>query len=252
MPTFNISTAAAFVACAAGAKVAKHGNRAVTSSCGSADVLEAMGAWLDDSPEKLSEVFHQTGFTFLFAPHHHPAMRFVGPARRALGIRTVFNFLGPLSNPARAHAQLIGVFDPAMGRVMAEALQLLGTQRALVVHGLDGMDEISPCTTTSVTLLDGEQMQDLSWAPEYFGFEAILPQDVAPADTVEGNATLLREAISNADSPRAQAVVPNAGAVLWLARVAPSARVGAEMAREAIASGAATLKLESWIEATRA
>ena len=174
--SFNISTAAAIIACAAGARIAKHGNRAVTSSCGSADVLERLGVKIGGDPEQLSHTLETAHIVFLFAQAHHPAMRHVGKARKDLGVRTVFNQLGPLLNPAGANRQLIGVYDPGLMRSMGEALKLLGCERALIVHGKDGLDEISPVTDTEfVKVWDGKVSAGILTL-EDFGLAPIAPQ----------------------------------------------------------------------------
>ena len=250
-PSFNLSTAAAIIASAAGAAVAKHGNRAVTSACGSADVLEALGVRLDPSPERAADMLATIGLAFLFAPSLHPAMKAVGPTRRELGVRTVFNQLGPLVNPAGARRQIVGVYDPALLEPMADALALLGAERALVVHGRDGMDELSPCAPTGWSgVWDGERRRG-EVSPADFGLEPLDPTALAPAATVEGNGALLREAISDPDSPRFAAVLPGAAAALWVAGVAPDLRAAAAAAREAVASGRAAVRLAEFVEASR-
>ncbi len=242
--TFNLSTGAAIVAAAAGAKVAKHGNRAVTSKCGSADVLEALGVGLGSDPEQLMKTLDQIGIVFLFAPNHHPAMRHVGPARKAIGVRTVFNQLGPLANPAGAKRQLIGVYDPEMVRPMAEALALLGAERAFVVHGDMGMDEVSPCGKTLVAEVIGGGIRDTVLTPRSFGLEPIPFEALAAGSDAKENAKILREALGKPDSQRATALLPNAAVALLLAGIATDLMDGAERAREAIKSGAATKTLK--------
>lgn len=244
IPTFNISTASAIVAAAAGAKVAKHGNRAVTSRCGSADVLEALGVAIQGDAEVLLHRLEQDGLVFLFAPAHHPAMRHVGKARKDLGVRTVFNQLGPLANPAGAKRQLIGVYDDGLMRSMGEALNLLGAERALLVHGDDGMDEISPVTSTQAIRVWDGRVEPVTLRPEDFGREPIGPEALLPGDDAQANAEILREAIGDPDSPRAAAILPSCGATLWLAGVADSLPEATELALAAIASGAALRKLE--------
>ncbi len=247
--TFNLSTGAAIVAAAAGAKVAKHGNRAVTSQCGSADVLEALGVGLGSDPEQLLKTLDQVGIVFLFAPNHHPAMRHVGPVRKAIGVRTVFNQLGPLANPAGAKRQLIGVYDPGMVRPMAEALALLGAERAYVVHGDMGMDEVSPCGKTLVAEVYGGEVKDAVLTPRSFGLDPIPFEALAAGTDAKTNAKMLKEALSKADSARAVALLPNAAVALLLAGVATDLQDGADKAREAIRSGKAlnTLKeLATW------
>lgn len=249
-PTFNLSTGAAIVAAAAGAKVAKHGNRAVTSKCGSADVLEALGVVLLGDPEQLQHVLDAVGIVFLFAPHHHPAMRHVAAARKALGVRTVFNQLGPLANPAGAKRQLIGVYDPAFLRPMAEALLGLACERALVVHGTDGMDEISPCAPTQyVEVADGKVVEG-TFSPSDFGQDPLTHDDLMPGSTQAENADILREALGSADSRRSLALVPNAAAALYLAGHG-TLTACADLARRTIASGEALRKLDEIVEVTQ-
>lgn len=245
LPTFNVSTAAAIVAAAAGAKVAKHGNRAVTSSCGSADVLEALGVRLEQTCDRQREIFSTCGLIFMFAPHHHPAMRHVAKVRRELGTRTVFNLLGPLVNPASATVQLIGVYDRELLQVMADAAVSIGCERVLCVHGADGLDEISPGARTYGVYGDASGTQP-------FDLEPLYPEaHLAPGQTVEENALILKEAISDAGSPRCLAILPSAGAVLWLAGLADSIQAGALLARAIIADGAAARKLDEFVEASR-
>ncbi|MFZ4508725.1 MAG: anthranilate phosphoribosyltransferase [Fimbriimonas sp.] len=246
-PSFNISTAAAIVSSAAGAKIAKHGNRAVTSSCGSADVLEALGVPLSGDPEHLLKVLGDIGIVFLFAPAHHPAMRHVGKARRELGVRTVFNQLGPLANPAGATRQLIGVFDAGLMRSMGEALRELGCERALLVHGDDGLDELSPCGRSEVVQVKDGRVSTTTVEPADFGLTPIDPIHLQPGETIADNAVILKEAISDPNSPRASAILPSVAAALWLGGVADDFRLGAEMGRAAIASGAALGKLDALI-----
>lgn len=250
--SFNISTAAAFVAAAAGAHVAKHGNRAVTSVCGSADVLEALGARIDGDSEQALHLIETVGIAFLFAQAYHPAMRAVGKVRRELGFRTVFNQLGPLLNPAGAKRQLIGVFDPSLLLPMGQALLEIGAERALVVHGSDGLDEISPCEETwAVRVWEGE-VAEITLKPSDFGLDPINRDALAPGESAADNAAILREAISDSNSPRARAILPSAGAVLWLAGVAETVGEGFNLGFDAIESGAAGQKLDAFIEASQA
>ncbi len=246
IPSFNISTGAAIVAAAAGVKVAKHGNRAMTSKCGSADVLEALGVKLIDDPVRLSEILNEVGIAFLFAPSHYPAMRHVAPVRRALGVRTVFNQLGPLLNPAGAVGQIIGVYDPALGPAMAEAAQLLGVKRVWIVHGTDGMDELSPCASSEVWSQDGYR----TLSSEDFGLSRVSHDALTPGSDATSSAEILKEAISDIDSPRAPAILPSAAAAIHLAGLAESLHEAGEMARAAIAHGGAKDKLEQLIQAT--
>jgi len=244
-PSFNMSTASAFIASAAGVRVAKHGNRAVTSKCGMADVLQALGVPLSLEPDAVLNQLTTHGLVFLFAPNYHPAMKNVGEVRRELGVRTIFNQLGPLANPARASRQLIGVYEYAIMRSMGEALRELGARRALIVHGRDKLDEISPVTTTDAVRLVNGHVENTTLSPFDFGLKPIDPSALLPAEDAAGNAEILLEAITDADSPRAAAVLPNAAAAIWLAEMADDLREATAMATEAIRSGAARAKLES-------
>lgn len=248
IPSFNISTAAAFVAAGAGVRVAKHGNRAMTSKCGSADVLEALGTPIMGEPERLAHVLETVGLVFMFAQNHHPAMRHVAKARKELGQRTVFNQLGPLANPAGARRQLVGVYEPGLMRSMGEALNHLGCERAYLVHGLEGLDEISPSgPTETVRVWHGRVFGEIL-EPADFGLEPLDPSSVAPGDDLEAAAAIVREAITDPESPRARAVLPSAAAAIHLSGIADSLPEAAERARAAIASGAAREKLERMIE----
>lgn len=246
-PTFNLSTTAAIIAAAAGAKVAKHGNRAVTSKCGSADVLEELGVELTGDMEQLQAKFAATGIVFLFAPNHHPAMRFVGPVRKALGVRTVFNQLGPLANPANASCQLVGVYDRSLIAPMAEALKILGLRKAMVVCSKEGMDEISPCGKTYGCLLENGAVSEMVLTPESFGLDAIPFEALAPGETLAEAALAVRQALTEHGSMRARAALPNAGAALYLAGVANTLKEGASLASKAIETGAAAAALDGLI-----
>lgn len=248
IPSFNISTAAAIVAASAGAKVAKHGNRAVSSACGSADVLEALGVRLSDDPVQLCHLLETIGLAFFFAPSHHPAMRHVGPVRKQLGIRTVFNQLGPLANPAGAKRQVIGVYDPGMGPAMATAAAELGASKVWVVHGEDGLDEVSPCAPTRVWEEGGSFLMLVS----EFEMAPVSESALSPGATPAENATILREAISDSKSSRSAAIVPSAATALYISGVAKDVQIGASLAREAISSGKAMAKLDAFIEASKA
>jgi anthranilate phosphoribosyltransferase len=250
IPSFNISTAAAIVAAAAGVRIAKHGNRGVTSKCGSADVLEHLGVRIGGDQETLAHQLDTSRIVFLFAPSHHPAMRYVGKARQELGLRTVFNQLGPLANPAGAKRQLIGVYDGALMRSMAEALRLLGSERVLIVHGDDGLDEISPCTTTEYVRIWDGKISTGKFSPSDFGTELVDPAALEPADDCDGNAAILREAISDLESPRAQAILPSAAAAIWIGGLEDNLIAATDRARAAISSGRATEKLEQLIVAS--
>lgn len=247
-PSFNISTAAAIVAAAAGVRIAKHGNRAVTSKCGSADVLEALGIRFGADPEQLMHSLETVRIIFMFAPAHHSVMRFVGNARKELGVRTVFNQLGPLVNPAGATRQLIGVYDAGLMRSMAEALRQLGAVRALIVHGKDGLDEISPVTETEfVKVIDGKVVPG-TLHPRDFGLEPLRPSALEPGASVEESALILREALDDQASDRSKAVMPSAAATIWLSGLEENYKDAAERARVAVSSGAATRKLEELIQ----
>lgn len=250
-PSFNLSTAAAIVASAAGAKIAKHGNRGVTSACGSADVLEALGARIDGDPEQNLHLLETVGLAFFFAPAYHPAMKAVGKVRRELGVRTVFNQLGPLANPAGARRQVVGVFDPTLALPMGEALLKLGAERALVVHGADGLDEISPCVPTHVVKVWDRTVSEGSLSPANFGLQPVSPEALAPGSSAEENAAILREAVSDPESPRAWAILPSAAAVIWIAGLSEGIADSAVRAQEAIRSGSAASKLAQFVEASQ-
>lgn len=252
IPSFNISTASSFVAAAAGVKIAKHGNRAVTGKFGSADVLESLGAKIQPTWEVSLRMLGSVGLAFFYAPAHHPAMRHVGQARRDLGFRTVFNQLGPLANPAGALRQLVGVYDHALAFPMAEALMLLGTQRALIAHGEDGLDEISPCAPTRFALLwDGELTEGI-FTPQGFGIDPVDPAVVRPGSSSEENVQMLRNAVTDVDSDHCRATLPSAACAIWIAGLAPERKAATEMAKEAVGSGAARQRLDQYIEESQA
>lgn len=241
--TFNVSTCNALILAAAGLGVCKHGNRAVSSRCGSADVLEALGVAIDMQPDRAAAAIDACGFAFLFAPHYHPAMKHVGPVRRALGVRTVFNLLGPLANPAPVKHQVLGVFDPELVPVMAEALQKLGSEAALVVCGEGGLDELSLSGPSRVSQLKEGRIQHFKLTPEDFG----LPR--APLETLKGgdkeaNARIVEAILRGEHSPRRDIVVMNAGAALVVSGRAASWREGAEQIGALIDSGRAYQTLE--------
>jgi len=242
--TLNLSTGAAIIAAAAGVPVAKHGNRAATSRSGSADVLEALGIPLDVPAAEQAVVLREAGIAFLFAQAHHPAMKYAGPVRKELGVRTLFNCLGPLANPAGATHQLLGAYDDGIRRVLAEALRDLGTQRAWVVRSSDGMDELSPHAPTRVTELDKGALCEFEVAPEDFD----LPR--SPAGAIRGgdpqeNAAALTEILSGAAHPARDALLLNAAGALVVADGLEPRRA-TERAREALDSGAARRVLETW------
>src|SRR3954453_11457020 len=250
-PTFNVSTTAAFVAAGAGCRVAKHGNRSATSRCGSADVLEALGARIDLEPEAVAECIEAVGFGFMFAPHHHLAMRHVVAVRRELAVRTIFNFLGPLTNPAGATRQVIGVSDGRYIGTIAAALRGLGGKTALVVSSEDGLDEISVSgTTRAVELRDGE-IHSFSITPEALRVEAYAADAVGPADPSR-SAEIARAVMSGTASGAERAlVVVNAGAAIYVGGGSASLEEGVREAERAIDSGAATDALERFVAHTQ-
>jgi anthranilate phosphoribosyltransferase len=248
--TFNISTASMFVAAAAGAKVAKHGNRSVSSKSGSADVLEALGAAIELRPEQVAHCIAETGIGFMFAPMHHPAMKNVAPVRREMGVRTIFNILGPLTNPAGAPNILMGVFHRDLVGIQVRVLQRLGARRALVVYGLDGMDEISLGAATVVgELIDGD-IREYQIHPEDFCIGMAASRNLRVEDAAQSRAMLL-EALGNAEGLPREVVALNAGAALYAAGTVPDIAAGIEAARAAMASGAALAKMEEFVGITR-
>ncbi len=247
--TFNISTSAAFVAAGAGVKIAKHGNRSVTSKCGSADVLEALGAKLQDDLNKLTRIFQESGIVFMFAPVHHPGMRHVGKARKELGFRSVFNQLGPLANPAGASRQMIGVYDPGLVEPMASALAKLGAERAVVVHGEDGLDEISPCTSTKAGFVLNGEVRMTYISPKDFALDAVVEEALTPGEDIAENAAILLEAITDINSQRAQAILPSAAMTIWLDGYVNDLPAARDLAQESISSGRAAKKLNDFIGA---
>lgn len=242
--TLNLSTGAAVIAAAAGVAVAKHGNRAATSKAGSADVLEALGIPLDVPHTLQANVLREARITFLFAQAHHPSMRHAMPVRRELGIRTLFNCLGPLANPARVTHQLLGAYEDSIRPVLAEALGGLGARRAWVVRSTDGMDEVSPYAPTRVTELSGGKLTELTVAPEDFGIKP-LPAGAARGDDVPSNAKALLAVLSGEPHPARDAFVLNAAAALTVALELPPKKA-ADLARETLESGAARRTLETW------
>ena len=247
--SFNISTASMFVAAAAGARVAKHGGRSVSSKSGSADVLEALGARIDLMPAQVAQCMEQTGIGFMFAPNHHPAMKVVAPVRKEMGVRTLFNILGPLTNPAGAPNILMGVFHPDLVGIQVRALQALGAERALVVWGRDGMDEISLGAATLVGELRDGQVREYEVEPEDFGLSMASSRNLRVENVAESRAMLL-EALEGRPGVPHDIVCLNAGAALYVANVADSIAAGIVLARETIAHGAARAKLDAFIAAT--
>jgi anthranilate phosphoribosyltransferase len=249
-PTFNVSTTAAFIAAGAGCRVAKHGNRSATSQCGSADVLEALGARIDLEPDAVASCIEQVGFGFMFAPKHHSAMKYVVPVRKALGVRTIFNFLGPLTNPAGATRQVIGVSDPTKLETLAAALAELGTKSALVVSSADGLDEFSVSGTTRVVELRDGALTTYDVSPDQVGLEPVDDGAVA-AGTPDQNARVLREVLDGQPGTERALAVLNAGAAIYVGGVAESLAVGVERAQESIDSGAAAGVLDGYLEHSR-
>jgi len=247
--TFNISTAAAFVVAGAGLKVAKHGNRAASSKCGSADVLEALGVRLDLTAEQVQRCLEEVGIGFMFAPAFHPAMKYAAAPRREIGIRTVFNILGPLTNPAGAKAYLLGVADGTLVEKLALVLQSLGCDYALVVHGEDGLDEITVTGKTQVCELKDGTISSYAISPEDFGLSRA-SLDSLKGGTVDENAAFLRSVLAGAPGPKRDVVLMNAAAALVAGDRASSLQQGVVMAGEAIDSGRALAKLNQLIEFT--
>ncbi|MBK5913638.1 anthranilate phosphoribosyltransferase [Rhodocyclus purpureus] len=248
--TFNISTAAMFVAAAGGARIAKHGGRSVSSSSGSADVLEALGANIMLQAEQVAECLDTVGVGFMFAPSHHSAMKYAAPVRRELGVRTLFNILGPLTNPAEAPNQLLGVFHPDLVGILVRVLQRLGSERALVVHGMDGLDEISISGATMIGELKDGKVSEYTVHPEQFNLPVHDPKVLRVSGSDESKAVLLG-ALDNRPGPARDIVALNAGASLYVTGVAPTIDEGVSRAFELIASGAARAKLEEFIKYTR-
>jgi anthranilate phosphoribosyltransferase len=248
--SFNISTTSIFVAAAAGAKVAKHGGRSVSSSSGSADVLEALGANINLSPEKVAACIEECGIGFMFAPNHHAAMKHVAPVRREMGVRTLFNILGPLTNPAAAPNTLMGVFHPDLVGIQVRVMQRLGAERVLVVHGKDNLDEISLGAATLVGELKDGEVREYEVHPEDFGLQMMSLRNLRVGSADESKAVMLG-ALENREGPAREIVCLNAGAALYIANAAVSIGDGIAKAREAIASGAARAKLAQFIECTQ-
>ncbi|MEY2800546.1 MAG: putative anthranilate phosphoribosyltransferase 1 [Pseudomonadota bacterium] len=240
--TFNISTCSMFVAAAAGAKVSKHGNRSVSSKSGSADVLETLGVPLTLSPEAIARCIGEVGIGFMFAPNHHPAMKNVAPVRKELGVRTIFNILGPLTNPAGAPNILMGVFHPDLVGIQVRALQRLGAEHAVVVYGRDGMDEVSLGAATLVGELKNGELSEYEIHPEDFGM-AMASNRALRVETPEESRAMLLGVLDNQPSPARDIVVLNAGVALYAANVADSMPAGIALARKALESGAAKAKL---------
>jgi anthranilate phosphoribosyltransferase len=248
--TFNISTCSMFVAAAAGAKVSKHGGRSVSSKSGSADVLESLGLNINLSPEAIAKCIEQVGIGFMFAPNHHPAMKNVAPVRKELGVRTIFNILGPLTNPASAPNILMGVFHPDLVGIQVRALQRLGAEHALVVYGRDGMDEISLGAATMVGELKNGEISEYEIHPEDFGL-AMASNRTLKVETAEQSRAMLTSVLDNQPGAARDIVILNAGAALYAANVTDTIAAGLDKARAAIESGAAKAKLEQLIKVSK-
>jgi anthranilate phosphoribosyltransferase len=249
-PTFNVSTTAALIAAGAGCALAKHGNRSATGLSGSADLLEALGARIDLGPAEVARCIDEAGFGFMFAPAHHQATRFVVPVRKELAVRTIFNFLGPLTNPAGAQRQLIGVSDPAYLERMAGALARLGVKRALVVSSEDGLDEMSTSAPTHVVEVNGTAIERYVVTASDVGLQTSTP-DAVVGGTPEDNAATTRAILEGEDGPRRDLALLNAGAAVYAGGLADTLGEGVEAAREAIDSGAALRTTETYLELSR-
>ena len=245
--TFNISTTTSFVVSACGVTVAKHGNRSVSSQCGSADLLEALGVKLDTAPEIVEEAVQDIGIGFLFAPLYHGAMRFAAKARKEVGLRSIFNMLGPLTNPAGANCQLLGVYASELTEMFAHALQLLGAKRAFVVHGHDGLDEISVCAPTRISELKDGLIRTYDISPEQFFNEKAEPADLLGGNPEE-NAQITRNILNGEKGPKRNVILINAAAALVAAGQAEDFKQGILIAEKAIDDGSATRKMEALIK----
>jgi anthranilate phosphoribosyltransferase len=248
--TFNISTASMFVVAAAGAQVAKHGGRGVSSRSGSADVLDALGVPLELPPSRQVECMRETGICFMYAPNHHPAMKNVAAMRREMSVRTVFNILGPLTNPAGAPNQLIGVFHPDLVGILVRVVQRLGSNHVLVVHGMDGMDEVSLGASTMVGELKDGAVREYEIHPEDFGI-SMSSNRTMKVTSAEDSRAMLLAVLENEPSPARETVVLNSGAALYAANRVPGIIEGIMLARDVIASGAARRKLDEFVQCTR-
>ena len=248
--TFNISTTSMFVAAAAGAKVAKHGGRSVSSSSGSADVLEALGANIMLTPAQVAECLEKTGIGFMFAPNHHSAMKNVAPIRREMGVRTIFNILGPLTNPASAPNTLLGVFHPDLVGILVRVMERLGAKHVMVVYGKDGMDEISLGAATMVGELKDGKVSEYEIHPEDFGLQMSSNRSLRVENSAESQ-EMIYATLANTPGTARDIVVLNAGTALYVANVAESIQQGITLARDAIASGAARARLDEFVRVTQ-
>ncbi len=249
--TFNISTCSMFVAAAAGARVSKHGNRSVSSKCGSADVLEAMGVPLTLTPQAVSQSIERSGIGFMFAPNHHPAMKNVGPVRKELGVRTIFNILGPLTNPAKAPHILMGVFHPDLVGIQVRALERLGAKHAVVVWGRDGMDEVSLGAATMVGEFKDGKVREYEIHPEDFGLTMASNRSLK-VENVAQSLAMMQSVLRNDDGPARDIVMLNAGVALYAADVAATMADGVALAREALASGRALQTQQRFLDTVQA
>lgn len=247
--TFNISTLSAIVCAAAGIRVTKHGNRAASSKCGTADCLEALGVKIDIEPKKAEKVLEDTNMCFLFAQKYHPAMRFVGAVRKEIGIRTIFNILGPLSNPAKADIQLLGVYDESLVEPLAHVLKNLGLKKIMVVYGMDCLDEISMSAPTKVCEYKDGKFNSYEITPEQFGFKRCDKEELS-GGTPEENAAIALEVLKGKEGAKLDAILINAGAAIYIASDGITIADGIAKAREIIENGAAKAKLEEFIKAT--
>lgn len=248
--TFNISTCAMFVAAAAGARVAKHGGRSVSSQSGSADAVEALGIQLNLTPQQIAQCVAETGVGFMFAPNHHPAMKNVAPVRKELGVRTIFNILGPLTNPASAPNNLLGVFHPDLVGIFVRVMKQLGAERVLAVHGMDGMDEISLGAETLVGELRDGQIREYSIHPEDFGFTMASNRQLR-VENREQSRDMLLSVLDDQPGPARDIVALNAGAALYCCGVSDSIADGIRLAQQTLASGAARRKLDEFVRVTQ-
>ena len=249
--TFNISTAAMFVAAAAGARVAKHGGRSVSSKSGSADVLEALGANINLPPDQVAKSINDVGVGFMFAPNHHSAMKYAAPVRRELGVKTIFNILGPLTNPAGAKQQVMGVFHPDLVGIQARVLQRLGSRRVMIVHGREGLDEISLCGPTMIGELKGGEVREYDVQPADVGLKACAAAALR-VDGIEASKAMLLAALDNQEGAARDIVAFNAGACIYVAGLADTLAEGVKKALATIAGGAARKKLDQFVAHTRA
>lgn len=245
--SFNISTTSSLVISAAGIPVAKHGNRAASSKCGAADVLETLGVNITIAPEKSRELLEKIGICFLFAQNYHFAMKYVAPVRKELGIRTIFNILGPLANPAGANMELMGVYDESLVEPLAHVLANLGVKRALVVYGTDGLDEISLSAPTKICEVKDGAFTSYEITPEQFGLTRCSKEDLVGGTPAE-NAQITRDILAGKPGPKRDAVLMNAGAAIYMAGKADSIQAGIDMAKEMIDSGKAAAQLEKFVE----